>query len=242
MRRGTYLNITLVAVLALLLGVVLLTRTSGSTSASPPAASSPRSAAEAFALAYLRRLEAMIPVADRHGPLALIQLTVTAQRGARARAEFTARDERNSYPAVAGLADTRGGWVVEALVPPDVATIDRPRTAPQSIPASASRAANAFAAEYIDYREGAAKQAPAGLAPLRRQLQTSSDPLARITPSHLIAGRPNLSFGPLGDGTLDATATATDAGRTLSVTFILKKRAHPPGRWQPWFLAAGSQR
>ncbi len=243
-RSGATLNLLLAVGVALLVASVFVFR-GGSSSGQAPA--SPQSVAGAFAGAYVRYLDGQIPLSQlpdadagvlrtangviiparlRDGQLTIALLDVYDVSRSAARATFGARDRSHHLATTISLAHRNGGWEVVGLVPPDFSQLHPPPKIPRA-PSAAYTAASAFALAYVNYREGAQKQAPAGQALIAKEIAGSQDPLAHIAATHAAAHLDSLELGPVANGTVAATAKLSDGGSSITVLFTMQKGSGP---------------
>jgi hypothetical protein len=253
-RSGATINMVLAAGVVLLVVSVFVFR-GGSSSGQAPA--SPQSVAEAFAGAYVRYLDGQIPLSQlpdadagvlrtangivvpprlRAGELALARLTMTSVSGSTATAAFGARDRRNSLPTAITLSRRDGSWEVVGLVPPDFSELYPPPKIPPA-PSAAQTAASSFALAYVDYREGARRQPPAGQPLIAKEIAGGQDPLAHVAATHKAAHLDRLQLGPVTNGMVAATAQLSDGGSSVTVLFTMQKQG---GLWMAsQFIVSG---
>jgi hypothetical protein len=243
-RSGATINLLLAAGVVLVVASVFVFRGGGSSNQTPASA---RSVADTFANAYVRYLGGQIPLRElpnadagvlrtadgivvpprlRPGGLTLAQLAMTSVSASRASAVFDTRDGQRYLPTAITLSHRAGTWEVIGIVPPDFSELDaRPKIPPA--PSAAQSAASTFALAYVDYREGARKQPPAGQALIARQIASGQDPLAHTAPTHAPAHLDSLKLGPVTNGSVAATAQLSDGGSSFTVLFTMQKGAGP---------------
>lgn len=258
-RRRVRLDLLFGVLVVLAVAAVILVQR-GTASSQRLAASSPRTAAVAFAQAYLGYLDgrlpagalpdasdqvraiagsaAPIPDAARRGALKLAGMRLTYVRGAlTGQASALGRDQAHTYGFQIQLRYLSGHWQVVYLAPPDVYTIAATPYHQPAAPEALRRAAAAFALAYVSYREGTRQSPPAGSSTIARQIAARQDPLASTVPSHTEPRLMSVAFGPVVGGTAAASATLSDRGRKLQFDFDLRQAA---AGWQAWgFAEAG---
>lgn len=188
---------------------------------------------------------AYIPPPARAGALRLVSVQTRWVTGAVvAQARITGRDAKHTYPADLDLAYENGAWRVVYVTPPDVATIlatpatpatpeagGAHRPGPPPPPPAITQAATRFALAYADYRERATATPPPALPTLSHQIQSGSDPLAQLQPSHAPATAESIAVGPPSGGVVAATATLSDRGAPVTFSFNLM---HVGSQWRAW--------